>query len=134
VGQLDADVSSRALAMIGAGFGAVAMLAPARAFAHAFPIAEQPRVGSTVNKPPSQATITYDVPIESLFARLQVLDAAGHDEAASEPQVGAGRRELSVPLKPLGPGDYTVKWAVVAEDGHRTEGSYMFTVAPGASR
>jgi methionine-rich copper-binding protein CopC len=106
---------------------------PLIAWAHAFPQAEQPLVGSTVSTPPSRVTITYDAPIESLFAKLEVLDQAGQEQAQGPPAVGPDHRTLSVKLKPLKPGDYTVKWSVVAEDGHRTEGSYNFTVARGSS-
>jgi methionine-rich copper-binding protein CopC len=49
---------------------------PVAAWAHAFPSAEQPLVGSTVTTPPARVTIMYDAPIESLFARLEVLNAA----------------------------------------------------------
>ncbi len=132
--QLDSDVNQRAFSIIAAGLLAGAILAPARACAHAFPSAEQPHAGATLQAPPSQVTITFDAPIESLFATLEVLDGAGHNEAAGAPRLGAKRRELSVALRPLGPGAYTVRWAVVAEDGHRTEGSYTFTVAGGVAR
>jgi methionine-rich copper-binding protein CopC len=111
---------------------AVIMIWPgefAIAWAHAFPNAEQPLVGSTVTTPPSRASITYDAPIESLFAKLQVIDGAGQEQTAGSPSVGPDHRTLSVELKPLKPGDYTVKWSVVAEDGHRTEGSYDFIVS-----
>jgi methionine-rich copper-binding protein CopC len=115
---------------------AVLVIAPggsAIAWAHAFPKAEQPLVGCTVSIPPSRVTITYDAPIESLFAKLDVLDGAGQEQTVGSPTVGPDRRTLSVKLKPLKPGDYTVNWSVVAEDGHRTEGSYSFTVAdPGS--
>lgn len=127
-------MSSRALCLIAAGLLAGAMLAPPPACAHAFPSAERPPAGSTLSAAPQEVTITFDAPIESLFATLRVVDDSGHDEAAGAPRVGARRRELSVALKSLGPGDYTVKWAVVAEDGHRTEGSYTFTVAESATR
>lgn len=103
---------------------------PARA--HAFPASEQPMVGSTVNSSPPAVVITFDSPIEALFAKLEVFDSSGQDEAAGAPTVDAYHRQLSVPLKPLKPGDYTVKWSVVAEDSHRTEGSFQFTVAGGA--
>ena len=99
------------------------------AWAHAFPTAEQPLVGSTVTVPPSSVTITYDAPIESLFAKLEVVDSSNQEETEGPPTVGPDNRTLSVKLKPLKPGDYTVNWSVVAEDGHRTEGSYDFTVS-----
>jgi methionine-rich copper-binding protein CopC len=102
------------------------------AYAHAFPNSEDPRVGSTIAKSPAKITITYDAPIESLFAHVSVLSNAGQEEVAGSPAVDSNHRTLSVMLKPLNPGDYTVKWSVVAEDGHRTEGSYDFTVGAGS--
>ncbi|MGH8013874.1 MAG: copper resistance CopC family protein [Candidatus Binataceae bacterium] len=103
--------------------------ASTEAWAHAFPTKERPLVGSTINKPPSTVTIWYDAPIQPLFAKLDVLDSAGHQEDTGAPTVEDHQRALSVKLKPLKPGNFTVKWGVVAEDGHRTEGSYEFTVA-----
>jgi len=105
---------------------------PRAALAHAFPEAEEPRVGSTVTAPPRQVAIRFDAPIEALFSKLDVLDSGGQNEAEGTPQVNAETRTLAVPLKPLTPGEYTVKWSVVAKDGHRTEGSYTFTVAGGS--
>jgi methionine-rich copper-binding protein CopC len=131
---LDSDVRALLPIIVISGLIARTTLAPASALAHAFPTAEQPLVGSTVDAPPSRVTIDYDAPIESLFAKLQVLDGGGQDQAAGPPEVGKDRRHLSVNLKPLAQGDYTVKWSVVAEDGHRTEGAYVFSVAGGASR
>jgi len=102
---------------------------PMRAWAHAFPSGEEPKVGSTVAAAPTQVMITFDNPIEALFAKLQVTDDTGNDVTAGAPVRSDNKLELSVALKPLKPGDYHVKWSVVAEDGHRTEGSYLFTLA-----
>jgi methionine-rich copper-binding protein CopC len=101
---------------------------PRAALAHAFPDAEEPKVGSTVTSPPQQVAIRFNAPIEALFAKLDVLDNNGQNQDAGTPQVSADTQTLTVPLKPLTPGEYTVKWSVVAKDGHRTEGSYTFTV------
>jgi methionine-rich copper-binding protein CopC len=111
----------------------VAAFGSRNAWAHAFPTAEQPLVGSTVATPPSAVTITYDAPIESLFAKLEVVDSSNQEETEGSPAVAPDHLTLSIRLKPLKPGDYTVNWAVVAEDGHRTEGSYDFTVSGGGS-
>jgi methionine-rich copper-binding protein CopC len=99
--------------------------------AHAFPAAEEPLVGSTITTIPKQISIKFDAPIESLFAQLKVVDSDGNREDSAPPSVEADQRTLSVPVNPLTPGDYTVKWSVVAQDGHRTEGSYSFTLAGG---
>ncbi len=108
------------------------LLLPRAALAHAFPEAEEPKVGSTVTSPPQQVSMRFDAPIEALFSRLDVLDSSGQSKDEGTPQVNADTRTLAVHLKPLTPGDYTVKWSVVAKDGHRTEGSYTFTVAGGS--
>ena len=111
---------------------AAAVALPRAALAHAFPEAEEPKVGSTVTAPPQRVAVRFDAPIEALFSKLDVLDSGGQNEAEGTPQVNADTRTLTVSLKPLTPGEYTVKWSVVAKDGHRTEGSYTFTVAGGS--
>src|SRR3954469_6022447 len=111
---------------------ATIMLLPRAALAHAFPEAEDPKVGSTVTSPPQQVAIRFNAPIEALFSKLEVLDSGGQSQDAGTPQVNVDTRTLTVQLKPLTPGEYTVKWSVVAKDGHRTEGSYTFTVTGGS--
>jgi copper resistance protein C len=107
----------------------LSLSAPRSADAHAFPSAEQPMVGSTVKSPPAEVDIHFDNPVEAMFAHLQVSDRSGADVTADAPAVSKDGLTLSVKLKPLAAGDYAVKWSVVAEDSHRTEGSYSFTVA-----
>ncbi len=102
--------------------------------AHAFPASETPPAGATLDSSPPRVAITYDAPIEDLFAKLQVVSDSGVSVTSGTPSLSDDRRTLSVALKPVAPGDYTVKWSVVAEDGHRTEGAYQFTVAGGAGR
>jgi methionine-rich copper-binding protein CopC len=74
-------------------------------------------------------SIKYDAPIEHLFAKLEVVDEAGNDLATSQPEVSSDGIMLSVKVKPLKPGDYTVKWSVVCIDTHHTQGSYTFSVS-----
>ena len=38
---------------------------------------------------------------------------------------------LQVPLKPLAPGTYRVKWRVLSVDTHVTEGDFIFRVSDG---
>lgn len=103
------------------------------ALAHSFPEAESPAAGQEISTPPSDVKITYDAPIEKLFAKLEVLNADGQSEAAGEPEVGADGLTLSVKVGALKPGGYTVKWSVLCIDTHHTEGSYQFTVAGSGS-
>src|SRR5215472_12367294 len=98
------------------------------ASAHSFPEQESPAAGATLNEPPAQITIKYDAPIEQLFASLQVLNSAGQNETGGSPVVSRDGWRLSVPVKNLPPGEYTVQWSVVCIDTHHTQGSYSFTV------
>jgi methionine-rich copper-binding protein CopC len=93
------------------------------------PASEDPKVGSTIDTAPPRVVITFDSPIEQMFAKLAVTDDHGIDVTSDAPHRSADRRALAVALKPLAPGEYHVKWSVVAEDGHRTEGDYQFTVS-----
>ena len=98
--------------------------------AHAYPSTENPCAGATVKSSPDKVSITYNAPIEHAFAKLKVLDAHGQSHDSGAPSVGSDHRTLSVKVGRLAPGHYKVEWQVVAEDGHRTNGSYTFTVAP----
>src|SRR5882762_3024583 len=91
--------------------GATILLLPQAAFAHAMPEAEDPKVGSSVTSPPQQAAIRFDAPIEALFSRLDVLNSNGQSEADGASQVNMEMRMLTVSLKPLSSGEYTVKWS-----------------------
>jgi methionine-rich copper-binding protein CopC len=98
-------------------------------WAHSFPEEQSPAAGQTLAATPSAVSIKYDAPIEQLFAKLEVVDGAGNELATSQPEVSSDGLMLSVKLKPLKPGDYTVKWAVVCIDTHHTQGSYTFSVS-----
>jgi methionine-rich copper-binding protein CopC len=101
-------------------------------WAHAFPERSEPRVGATVRIAPTRVQIWFDGDLEPAFSRLTVTDGRGarvdRGDSEIDPQ---NRRVLRVNLPPLPPGTYKVRWGVLALDGHRTEGDYMFTLKPG---
>ena len=121
-------MNARALTFIG-GIALTSIVSvAAAASAHSFPEQESPPAGSALSEPPAQVTIKYDAPIEKLFASLEVLNAAGQNEAVSKPEVSPDGWKLSVPVSKLAPGEYTVQWRVVCIDTHHTQGSYSFSV------
>ena len=62
---------------------------------------------------------------------LVVGDGAGQRVDRGDSRVDPQNRRLpQVGLPPLAPGRYTVTWNVLAVDGHRTRGDYVFTVKP----
>lgn len=114
------------LAVIAVGL----LLMGTSAWGHAFPDHSEPRVGWTVEKPPTQVKIWFDGAIEPVFSTIKVVNADGQQVDKQDGQVSrADHTLLEVGLPPLPPGKYRVFWSVVAIDTHRTEGDYPFTVA-----
>ena len=99
------------------------------AWAHAHPKQQTPGVGATVGADQKQVSIEFDDALEPAFSVLQVADAHGKSVTSGRSSVDAGdKKHMTVALQALKPGDYTVAWVAVAEDGHRTQGHYRFTV------
>ena len=110
--------------------GMLLLLGIGPAFAHAFLDRAEPRVGSTVRSSPARVRVWFTEDLEPAFSTLEVVNERGErvDEGAPESDP-ASRALLQVPLKPLGPGLYRVKWRVLSVDTHVTEGDFSFRVA-----
>ena len=110
---------------------AAALVLPGAASAHAFLKSATPAVGATVQTAPTQVAIEFTEGVEPKFSAIKVQDAAGKpmEADAAQPAPGDAKR-LMVHLKPLQPGIYKVTWHVTAQDTHKTEGSFSFTVSP----
>ena len=105
---------------------------PHVAWGHAFPQRAEPRVGATVNVAPGHMRIWFDATLEPVFSTLRVQDASGRRVDRGDAHVAdSDPTLLEVSLLPLAPGTYHVVWSVVARDGHRTDGDFTFTIAPG---
>lgn len=95
--------------------------------AHAFLDHAEPRVGSTVRSPPAAVTLTFTEGVEPAFSKIEVADGQGKMLA-----VGATEHPeaptLRVSLPPLANGTYQVRWKVVSEDTHETQGTFEFWV------
>ncbi|KVE39522.1 copper resistance protein [Burkholderia sp. TSV86] len=106
---------------------ALVLTLPGFALAHAKPEQTQPTANAVVAAPDDVA-INFTETLEPAFSSIAVVDAAGVLVTTDKSIVDASRKHMSVALKPLQPGAYTVKWVAVATDGHRTQGSYKFSV------
>ena len=99
------------------------------ALAHAFPERADPRVGSVVQGSPDTVRIWFDGELEPAFCQIVVTDGSGQRVDRGDTRVDAnGRRLLQVSVPTLSPGTYSVHWAVLSIDGHRTTGDFRFTV------
>ena len=107
-------------------------LTPWNACGHAFPQRSEPPVGATVAVSPPRVRIWFDGALEAAFSSLHVQTVSGQrldqDDGHVDP---TDVTLLEVPLPPLPPGTYRVLWSVVARDGHRTAGEYIFTIQQG---
>jgi len=101
------------------------------AFAHAFLDHAAPPVGSTLSTPPDKVRIWFTQELVLAFSGIEVIDA--RDQRVDDGKVDLDPNDhtlLTVGLKKLATGSYTVNWHVVSVDTHRTEGSFTFEVGP----
>lgn len=110
-------------------FFAAISVAPA-AFAHAHLKMQYPAADAAVTAAPQALTLDFSEGIEPNFSGVKI---TGPQEAAVK--TGAVKRnekdnkQLIVPIEEsLKPGEYLVDWHVVSVDGHKTKGTYHFSV------
>jgi methionine-rich copper-binding protein CopC len=108
---------------------ATALLVTAQmAMAHAMPKQQSPAPDATVEAP-HEVAIDFSEGLEPSFSTLIVVDAAGKQVNSAKSAVDANnKKHMSVALGDLKAGTYQVEWTAVADDGHRTQGHYLFNV------
>jgi methionine-rich copper-binding protein CopC len=99
------------------------------AWAHAIIVHAQPAIGTTVTGPDVDVVFTFNVRIDGARSKLTLTqpDGATSDIAQlsdPSPAVLAGH------LTGLAAGSYSIRWQVLATDGHITRGDIPFVVAP----
>jgi copper resistance protein C len=109
---------------------AVALLGrPRPSDSHAFLDHAEPKVGSTVGSPPSELTVTFTEGVEPAFSSIEVDDGQGNAVAVGSLE-HPSTPTLRVSLPALTSGTYRVRWRVISEDTHETQGTFEFSVAP----
>lgn len=113
--------------MAAATLGAVALLVPSQALAHALLLRAEPGAGE-VTAAPSVIRLTFSEPITPFGRGLEVVSPSGRLLPGRATAAGAvlelrpGEGELREP------GTYRVTWRVVARDTHPSRGGYTFSV------
>lgn len=79
---------------------------------------------------PQALTLNFSEGIEPGFSGVVVTDSQKQViRAGTVTRDEKNKTQLTVPLEqPLTPGTYQVNWHVVSVDGHKTKGSYHFSV------
>ena len=101
---------------------------PARA--HAILLDSRPALRGTVPAGAATLSLRFNSRIDRARSRLVLLRPDGTQAVLPLPAEGPPDR-LEAPAD-LSPGAYTVRWQVLAVDGHITRGDVPFTVVPGA--
>ena len=106
-----------------------ALLVPPLASAHAPRKAHFPAANAQVT-PPQVLMLNFSEGIEPKFSGLTLTDAAKQTvKTGTASRSKEDNAQLVVPVEQeLQPGNYTVDWHVVSVDGHKTRGTYSFTV------
>jgi methionine-rich copper-binding protein CopC len=100
--------------------------------AHAFLVRAEPRVGSKVNKAPTEVRIWFSETVRPNASSIEVFAVSGrHVDKMDTHSCGADRVLLCISLIPeLTPGTYKVVWRVTSNDTHVTDGDFRFQIAP----
>jgi methionine-rich copper-binding protein CopC len=109
-------------------FAAVAMLLMVcSAGAHAILLESSPSIHSSVAGPTIPITLRFNVRIDATRSRLTLVkpDASTQSLAIGK---DAPADTLASQAQGLPPGDYRIRWQVLASDGHITRGEIPFQV------
>jgi len=110
----------------------VALAAPPAARAHAIVLESSPARDAQLPAPPDRVVLRFNSKIEHGLSRATIEPAGGRPVALTASSAPAGAQpapdRLVIPLRPLGPGTYVVRYRVLAADGHLTEGALRFTI------
>jgi len=100
--------------------------------AHAFLVRAEPRVGSKVNKVPTEVRVWFSESVQAGVSSIQVFDVSGKQvDKKNTHSDRANRAVLCVALLPaLTPGTYKVIWRVTSADTHVTSGDFHFQIVP----
>jgi copper transport protein len=108
----------------------LALALPAAAGAHASLVRTDPPDGSVLRRSPAAVRIVFDDVVRR-GPGIEAIRNGGRSVLAGAAHV-AGGRTLVIPLRPqLADGDYSVRWAIVSDDGHLESGVLAFAVGVG---
>jgi copper transport protein len=116
--------------------GTVSVVAASPVAAHAELLFTTPATGASLPQAPSQLTMTFSERIDPVTASVTVANESGDlVPGVGTPTVDPAGTTASVSLPQLPASLYTVRYRVTsAEDGHITEGSWLFLVDPTGTR
>jgi copper resistance protein C len=90
----------------------------------------EPRVGSKVNKAPTEVRVWFSETVQAGVSSIKVFDGSGKQVDKKDTHSDrANPAALCISLIPaLTPGTYKVVWRVTSADTHATNGDFRFQV------
>lgn len=110
-----------------AAWARIVLAAPA-ALAHAIIVEATPAIGAVVHAGAIDVRLRFNSRIDHHRSRLAVLDTIGKETPVTLDD-NAAADVITARVSGLAPGDYRLRWQVLALDGHITRGDIPFTVA-----
>lgn len=106
-------------------------MVPARLRAHATLLRTRPAADEVLATPPTQIQFWFSERLELQFHAVRITDDKNGIVPTKDLRVDkADPTLLIVPVAPLSPGSYRVRYRVLSRDGHVAEGSFSFTIQP----
>jgi copper resistance protein C len=111
-------------------FAALAIFSIVRtAEAHAVLMESNPSLKAQVSGPDVPIQLRFNVRIDASRSRLTLVRPDGSAQTL-ELSSAISANTLTSQAKGLAPGEYRLRWQVLASDGHLTRGEIPFTVTP----
>ncbi|WP_233148847.1 copper homeostasis periplasmic binding protein CopC [Shimwellia pseudoproteus] len=103
---------------------------PPQVLAHAHLQQQLPAQQAVLAAAPQEIRLTFSEGIEPGFSKITLTDAKRHPVKTGQLHTLAGQQQVAIVSvdSPLAAGEYQVDWQVVSVDGHKTRGSYRFTM------
>lgn len=103
--------------------------APIAALAHGQLESATPAPGATLDAAPDAVRLAFNEDLEPTFSSVKIADATGAPVTKEKARIDAANpRAMTLAVPKLSSGAYTVQWAVMTADAHKTKGTYTFKV------
>ena len=108
----------------------VSALTSTGVLAHAHLTSAEPAPQSQITVAPAQLTLHFSEDLEPSFSGATLTHQGDKSVSTGKASLSSqGKNTLVLPLDtPLSAGKYQVAWHALSVDGHRTTGSYTFTL------
>ncbi len=99
-------------------------------FAHTVLKESTPADGAIVREALAHISLVFNEPVQLMKLELMAMD---HEMPTNFESNSEAKAAFMIKTSAMHPGEFTVNWAVVGEDGHIVSNSYSFTVDPDAA-